>query len=125
MTLRWALWALAGALSSMAVISGFSIGLFIAPVAALAVLAAVRWGDHERVGSGLIAGLGITLVVIGVINLGDYHPCKAGATLTLGPGETSKECGGLNPVPWLIAGGAAFGTGLALGLVRRSERETT
>ena len=68
MTLRWFLWPVAGALAALTFLAILSIGIFIAPLAFLALLAATRWGG-DGVAEGLITGAGITLVGIGLINL--------------------------------------------------------
>lgn len=100
MTLRWVLWIVGGALSMLTVLAILSIGIFIAPFALAAVLTAVRWADKEPVGPGLIAGVGLTLIAIGVIQLGD------------------------RPVPWFVAGGVAGAVGLASASWQHRRRST-
>jgi hypothetical protein len=61
-------WAVAGALMTFSFLTGFSIGLFILPLAAAVVL----WVASRTPGAadpvGFFAGLGLLLVGIGVLN---------------------------------------------------------
>jgi hypothetical protein len=52
------------------------------------------------------------LIVIGLLSL-DYDPCSHRGTVVLAEGE-EMSCGGMDPVPWLVAGGvvAAVSAGL-------------
>lgn len=95
-------WTGSGALIAFTALGLASIGIFVLPFA-IAGTAAVRnrarfWPD----GLGMGAGIGIMAIVIGVLNLG-YRPCPSGS-ISLGPGQTSFECGGFDPVPWFVAG---------------------
>jgi hypothetical protein len=57
-------WGLAGFLMSFSLIAGFSIGLFLLPVAAAVVLWAALRSPHLREASGFLAGVGATAVVL-------------------------------------------------------------
>lgn len=118
MTPRWALWVLAGALAALTVLGMASIGIFVAPFTVAAFGAAGRWGGEERVIFGIAAGVGLTLVAIGVLNL-DYTPCPSSGTLVLRPGQDEVGCGGTNPVPWFAVGGALMLAGAVGAELRR------
>jgi hypothetical protein len=69
---RWfAAWALAGALVVFAFLSAASIGLFVAPLALLALVLVGRWcvGGGEMF--GLVAGAGLVSLLIAALNGGD------------------------------------------------------
>jgi hypothetical protein len=100
---RWfAAWGLAGGLLFFAILTGFSIGLFVLPFAALAVWfvgrSAARWPEMLGVALG---GAAVCLAVAAAN--WDYTPCPDGP-ITLSPGEASFSCGGFDPMPWLLAG---------------------
>jgi hypothetical protein len=61
---------------------------------------------------GLLAGIGVIVAWIGSLNL-DYRGCTSNAahlTLTVaGRSSATYSCGGVNGLPWLIAGGCAAG----------------
>lgn len=113
---RWFMaWTLAGAMMSFSLLAGFSIGLFVLPLAAAVMLWTVRRSPHAVEAVGLFAGTGIVLLVIAFINRG-YTGCPAGG-LSIGtdaPAGTAVSCGGLDPHPWLVAGVAFTAAGLAL-----------
>ncbi|HEY1776924.1 MAG TPA: hypothetical protein VGG41_12255 [Solirubrobacteraceae bacterium] len=55
---------------------------------------------------GLLAGIGVTVAVIGSLNL-DYQACSARSgslVLPVGAKSISSSCGGVDGVAWLIAG---------------------
>lgn len=95
-------WAAAGGLLVFAVVSGLSIGLFVLPLAVVILVLVVRRvrGWPEILGAG--AGCGAICLLIAFLNR-DYNPCPEGP-ITLGPGESEFECGGFDPLPWLVAG---------------------
>lgn len=100
----FAIWALAGFLATFAIVTGFSIGFLVAPFAAVAAGLALRQTAGDAEVSGMVLGVGATLVFIGLLNL-DYDPCSEHGAV-LGPGETEVSCGGTDPVPWLAIGAA-------------------
>ncbi len=79
-------WAFVGALCAFAFVSMASIGLFVAPVALLALFFVGRKGVRGPELFGLVAGVGAIVIVIGALNTG---------------GD-----GWLDPRPWFIAGAA-------------------
>ncbi len=110
---RWfAAWALAGGLFTFSYLTGFSIGLFLLPLAASALFF-VAWQAPRLAETVGFAG-GIALVALLVAFLSrDYKPCGTHGSLSVPPGAppgTSVSCGGTDPVPWLVSG-------LALGVV--------
>jgi hypothetical protein len=66
---RWFLvWSLAGLLMSFSLITGFSIGLLILPVAAATLIWAALRSPHLREASGFMAGLGATALLIAALS---------------------------------------------------------
>lgn len=121
MTVRWLLWVLAGALCCLTLLAMLSIGFLIAPFAALAILAATRWAGNEPILPGLLAGAGLIVIAIGVINLGNT-PCPSSGGGYSAAGDTSEfSCGGMSPTPWLVIGASLIVAGLATALRARRE----
>jgi hypothetical protein len=82
--------------------TGFSIGLFLLPVAVLVIWLVARGGGIWPEVLGLVGGAGVVGLVIAALNH-DSRECPAGP-ITLPPGETSFTCGGTDPKPWLAGG---------------------
>jgi hypothetical protein len=62
---RWfAAWTAAGAVFMFSFLTGFSIGLFIFPVAAALVIWLVRAAPGPREASGFVAGVGLMFLVV-------------------------------------------------------------
>ena len=99
---RFAAWVLAGAFTLFAWMTGFSIGLFLLPVAVLVIWLVARGGRIWPEILGSIGGIGVVGILIAALNH-DYRACPAGPG-TLPPGETSLTCGGTDPKPWLAGG---------------------
>ena len=101
----FAVWLLVGFLITGAVLTFGSIGLVLLPLAVVAVFVAVRTFSFGTSTIGAVAGLGLALVCIGIVNLGTQS-CPSGP-FVLGPGQLgSLECGGANPTPLLVVGSA-------------------
>ncbi len=65
---RWFLaWSLAGFLMSFSLVTGFSIGLFILPVAAGTLMWDALRSPHLREASGFVAWLGATALLIAAV----------------------------------------------------------
>jgi len=65
---RWLLvWIAAGFLMSFSLVTGFSIGLFILPVAGAVLLWAARRAPHVPEAVGFLGGIGVTAVVVAAI----------------------------------------------------------
>lgn len=60
------LWALAGLVAALALLSGLSIGLFIAPVAAVLLGLAGRFAPQPASVFGVLAGAGVLLAAVAV-----------------------------------------------------------
>jgi hypothetical protein len=116
---RWfAAWVLAGGLVVLAILSGFSFGFFVLPFAALALWLVIRSGSGWPEVLGVVSGAGVVCLLIALLN-NDYQPCPD-VPVVLGPGETEYSCGGLDPLPWLIAGLALVVAGtVAYAIARR------
>jgi len=61
-------WIVAGFLMSFSLITGFSIGLFILPFAAAALIWVARRSPHLFPASGFVAGIGATALLVAAIN---------------------------------------------------------
>jgi len=94
-----------------------SIGLLLLPFAALALFLTARRFPIGAETLGLVAGFGLVAMGIGLLNLGN-HPCPSRPFL-FGPGQVgAMECGGGNPMAWLLGGlaGLSFAVGITLWL---------
>ena len=119
--LLFAAWVLAGALVVFSLLAAASIGLFVAPLAAAAIWLNSRFGRVWPELLGSISGAGAVSLLIAFLNR-NTHSCTEGV-LRLGPGETEATCGGLDPVPWLVAGLLLVAAGVAsYVLARRGAR---
>jgi hypothetical protein len=97
-------WTAAGALFTFSLITGFSIGLFVLPLA----VALLLWVAHRAPGReaiGFFEGIGLVLILVWLRNR-DYTPCPAGGLSipASAPPGTSVSCGGFDARPWLLAG---------------------
>jgi hypothetical protein len=114
-------WSLAGGLLVFSVLTGFSIGLFVLPFALAAVLVTAKRASAWPEALGVVAGAGVVSLVIAFLNR-DYEPCPESGVETLSPGETSIECGGFDPMPWLIGGITLVSVSLVAHVVVRARR---
>lgn len=62
------LWIVAGFLMSFSLITGLSIGLFILPLAALALIWVAQRSPHLPEASGFAAGLALTICLVAALN---------------------------------------------------------
>jgi hypothetical protein len=60
----FALWALAGFLTSFSAATGLSIGLLVLPAAAVSLLWVARRAPHYPEALGFLLGIGVTVLVI-------------------------------------------------------------
>jgi hypothetical protein len=105
-------WTAAFGLLTFAVLGAASIGIFVLPFAAGALIIVARrdraWPEAPL--GGLI-GVGALSLVVGLVNL-PFDPCPPGGIpMVLERGETFR-CGGRNPIPWLVVGSGAIALGL-------------
>jgi hypothetical protein len=103
---RWfGWWTAAGGLFTFSLLTGFSIGLFVLPLAtALLLWVARRAPGREAI--GFVEGVGIVLITVWFLNR-DYTPCPPNGRLSIpasAPPGTSVSCGGFDARPWLAAG---------------------
>jgi hypothetical protein len=103
-------WAVAGFLLIFSGIS-FGAGLFVLPLAAVALIWVIRRAPHLPEASGFVVGVGLVLLTVAVINRGNT-PCVGGATSVVAQPGTASSCGGLDPHPWLVGGILATAAGL-------------
>lgn len=120
---RWfAAWAAAGALLAFSLVAAASVGLFVLPVAALALWAILRGSPPRWSAFGLVSGAGLVSMLVGALNRGS-SPCPESGQLTESPGAGPVECGGLDGTPFLAAGVVLVLAGPALvAAARRRER---
>jgi hypothetical protein len=86
-------WAITGFVGAGALLGG-PIGLLLLPLAAVAAFFTARSFSIGQDSIGLIAGFGLLAVGFAVLNLGN-RPCSS---------HPSQECGGADPIPWLLGG---------------------
>src|SRR6476661_9902648 len=111
----WSLfgWAVAFGLAGLTLIAAMSIGVFVLPVAAAALVLVARWSHAwpESALGGLI-GVGAVCLFVAYRNRA-YALCPpAGISIRLVAGERFT-CGGFDPVPWLTIGALLLLLGLA------------
>jgi hypothetical protein len=117
--LVFAAWVLAGALAVFSLLGAASIGLFIAPLAGIAIWLALRFGRAGPEMLGMVSGAGAVCLLIALLNR-NTSPCAEEGHI-LSPAETEAGCGGLEPMPWLVAGVVLVAAGVvAYALTRRS-----
>lgn len=109
---RWfAAWFCAGGLLFFAFLSGFSIGLFLLPLAVVGCILVARATGLGPPILGVVSGTGFVCLGIALANR-SYDPCPPSGQVTIQPGETSTTCGGLDPLPWLSAGVVLLAAGV-------------
>jgi hypothetical protein len=105
-------WAASGTLACLVIAAAFSFGIFLLPIAvAVAILVARRvrvWPEAL----GALEGAAAVALLVGFLNLGSTA-CPSSGAVTLAPGQRDAGCGGLEPGPFLIAGGVLAIAGLA------------
>ncbi len=112
----FAAWAGVGALYTVSLLGALSIGLFVLPIAVVATLLLVRWHSAGASVAGVIAGLGLPLLLVAYLNRsGPGTVC----TTTSGGGESCTD--EWNPWPWLIAALALLAMGIAAFLLLRRQ----
>jgi hypothetical protein len=60
-------WCLAGLLMTFSFVTGFSIGLFLLPFAAAALIWVALHSPHLREASGFVAGIGATALLVAAL----------------------------------------------------------
>lgn len=106
---RWfAAWSAAGAVTTFSFLTGFSIGIFVLPFAAVLLLWVARHAPQPSDALGFVGGIGAVLLLIALLN-------RAGT--------------GVDPMPWLLAGLSLAGSALlAYGVLgcrtRRADSES-
>jgi hypothetical protein len=95
-------WTVVGALVTFSFLTGFSIGLFVLPVAVLAVWVVGSRSPSRSAAFGLISGAGFMCLVVWLLHRGDV-PCPEDGSLSGVPGQESVGCGGMDAQPWLVA----------------------
>jgi hypothetical protein len=116
-------WSLAGGLLVFSVLAGLSIGLFVLPFAVAAVFLVAYHASGWPEAIGVVAGAGAVCLLIAFLSR-DHQPCPESGVL---PGFNSEgafvsECGGFDPMPWLIAGIALVGVSVFAHVLVRARR---
>ena len=92
---RWGAWA---AVTTLLVFE-FPTGAIVLGLAGLGLGRLLRvWPE----GAGALGGSGVICVLIGLLNIGGGRPCSSGR---------ASPCGGVAPLPLLIAGGLLIAVG--------------
>ena len=113
---RWAwfvAWAVTGCLVAL---GSLSVWIFLAPLATVVVLALIARGKVSRAAFGLLAGIGVVCLFVAFTNRHGPGVVTWHTATTVG---TDKY---LDPRPWLAAGLALAGIGIAAFLWRRRDR---
>jgi hypothetical protein len=95
-------WTAVGACGALGLAAAPSFGLVVLPFAVVAIAIAARTLRTWPEGLGAIAGVGVLLLVIALLN-SDYRSCSEGP-VTAAAGDNSVSCGGLDPIPLLVVG---------------------
>jgi hypothetical protein len=111
----FAAWGVSGALLGLSFLGAASMGLFIFPFALIAVFVTARRASGWPEAVGVLGGAGAIFLVLAFLSR-NYTSCSQPGALSIRPGETSAECGGFDPLPWLIVG-IALVSASALGCV--------
>jgi hypothetical protein len=85
-------WTLAGGLMTFSFLTGFSIGLFVLPLAAATVLWVASRAPGAFDAIGFVAGIGMTLLLVALLNP-DAGPTPVYAGLVLGVGAIAAYRG--------------------------------
>lgn len=109
-------WALAGGCVAISLVS--YIGVFFLPVAALAALAALRWGREgiARSSLGAVTGAGVPFLIVA------YVQRKGPGTVCWQHGSASGCDEYLDPRPWLAIGIVLVVAGAGAFAVARARR---
>jgi hypothetical protein len=99
----FAAWMVAGFLLAFSLVGAASIGLFVLPFAFLSVWVILRAAPPRWTAFGLVSGAGLVCLVVSGLNR-NYRPCPESGVLTVPADATSVECGGFDPLPFLVAG---------------------
>jgi nitrate reductase NapE component len=97
-------WAISGALLAVGIVGSFGVLVIVLPIGALSalvlILTARSWPEVLGVGSGI----GSLALGIAFLNR-NYSPCPDAPTTGIRlPGHRPPDCGGIDPLPWLMAG---------------------
>jgi hypothetical protein len=99
----FAAWAGAGVLLAFSFVGAASIGLFVLPFAGLAVWVILRSSPPRQAAFGLVSGAGLVCLAVWALNTGST-PCPESGAVTVPPGGAEEGCGGLDALPFLVAG---------------------
>jgi len=115
-------WTVAGGLLALSALSILSIGVFVLPLAVVALVLVGRRASRWPEGMRVLAGTGVLCFVVAFLSR-DYSPCPESGVLTIPAGATSVECGGRDPLPWLVVGSVILGASVGAHAFLRRRRE--
>ena len=112
-------WFFAGSLCALAVLGAFTIGIFVLPIAGVAVVfLATRRGATDGI-AGLISGLALPVLYVAFLNRdGPGNICKISASSISCTEESS-------PWPWLLVAAALILTGVVVFITSPRRRART
>lgn len=110
---RFLAWVPVGAAWGLAVVGAMSIGILVAPVAALLTIGLLRWDRDRRGVWGLLAGAGLPFLYVAYLNRGG-----PGWSCTQ-DGDTISCTDQFSPWPWLAIAVALVGAGVVLAVRSR------
>ena len=106
--IRFVLWAAVGAGGCLALLGALTIGIFVAPVAALLAFVLLLTTDTDRSMAGIASGMSAPLFYVAWLNHdGPGEVCRVREHFTACAEQWS-------PWPWLVAGFALAAVGIAV-----------
>jgi hypothetical protein len=112
---QWVWFAAWAATGFLAAVASLSVLMLIAPLAAIGVLALIATGKLSRAAFGLYTGIGAAFLLVAFLNRRGPGVVTWHTATSVSGGEV------LDPRPWLAAGLAFAGIGLAAFLWRRRD----
>jgi hypothetical protein len=111
-------WTVLGGLLLFGWLTGFTVGLFVLPVALVGWWLAAAFGRRWPEVLGSVAGAGLTCLGIALANRGSTECPPGGLSVSAEeaarmPPGASITCGGADPLPWLVAGVVLLVSGVA------------
>jgi membrane-bound ClpP family serine protease len=108
----YALWAIAGALCVLALLSLLSIGIFVLPVALVAVYVAASRAKGPGGAFGVLCGAGLVVAGIGIAHLSANDQCS----------EFSCHHEDFSAAPWIVVGAILIVVGVGAFMLTRRRR---
>ena len=110
-------WVPIGAAWALAVVGAMSIGVLVAPVAALLTVGLLRLDRRRQGVLGLLSGAGLPFLLVAYLN-------RSGPGWSCSVDDSTTSCTDqFSPWPWLMIGVALVGAGVVLAERSRRRRE--